>query len=72
MHLAMHRYIKALDTVITFLQHQNLLVPGRYSMEKLLHYAKKGKRKADYVTTEDEQSIWNNGVLGSSTVLRGY
>ena len=23
--------------------------------------------KADYVTAEDEQSMWNNGVLGSST-----
>jgi len=62
----MHRCIKALDTVTTFLQHQNLLVPEKYSMESY-YIVLKWERKANYVTAEDEQTMWNNGVLRSRT-----
>ena len=36
-------------------------------MEKLLHYVKVGKESEKVVTAEDEKTMWNNGVLGSTT-----
>ena len=68
---AMHRYIKG-----TGYSHNILTAPEFASAREVLNGKaialresgkEKRKRKADFVTTEDEQTMWNNGILGSST-----
>ena len=68
---AMHRYIKG--TGYSY----NILTAPEFAIARevlngeaiALRESGKGKRKrrADFVTTEDDQAMWNNGVLGSST-----
>ena len=68
---AMHRYIKG-----TGYSYNILTAPEFASAREVLNGKAialresgkgKRKRKADFVTTEDEQTMWNNGILGSST-----